>query len=76
VHILSFFQKFIIKNYPLRDKSEKDARKQKIFEPIKAKLYRVQDKFLVCLVPTTLQADRKLCTDDFSRQVNFILIFK
>jgi len=23
----------------------------------------------------TEQADRELCTDDFSRQVNFILIF-
>jgi len=25
---------------------------------------------------TAKQADRKLCTDGFSRQVNFILIFK
>jgi len=25
---------------------------------------------------TAKQADRELCTDDFSRQVNFILIFE
>ncbi len=31
--------------------------------------------FCNATVLTTLQADRKHCTDDFSRQINFILIF-